>query len=580
MATASGVVPRVAHDVARALKDSGVDRVFLITGGDLWLWRALRDHGIEMCLARSEAASVVMADAYARVTGRPAVVYGQWGPGAANVAAALADARWAHSPLVALTSTVSTRVEYKCEYQELDQPPMFQSVTKWQARVTRADRAGELVAQALRVAGAGAPGPVHLDIPCDTLAAEAAPSPVNADATDAPHLNADATHAPIRKPTPPAPSAAAVADIADRFARSPRPVLLAGNGVLTADAAEDLTRLAETAGFPVLTTLGGKGSIAENHPLSVGVAGRYASKVANEIAREADFVLAIGTDLGGLATDTYTLPSADADVVQVDVVAEHIGRTRTVGAGVVADAGELCRALAVALPSESGNRAHHAWSESVRSRCAAWRQTFHAVAHRPAAGHVRPEAVVAILRELADDRDLLVADTGFMGAWGGALFPVHAPGRTFLRAAGTLGWAFPAVLGAQLAAGAERRAFALVGDGGFGYHVGDLETALRLDIPAVTIVLNNASLAYEHVGFKHALGGDPVPEVCDFIDVDHAEVAAAYGVFAARVDSADAFRSALEEAIATARPALIDVVVSKERVAPVTTFDTRLVRDV
>ncbi|WP_198548987.1 thiamine pyrophosphate-binding protein [Streptomyces sp. PRh5] len=580
MTTASGVVPRVAHDVARALKDSGVDRVFLITGGDLWLWRALRDHGIEMCLARSEAASVVMADAYARVTGRPAVVYGQWGPGAANVAAALADARWAHSPLVALTSTVSTRVEYKYEYQELDQPPMFQSVTKWQARVTRADRAGELVAQALRIAGAGAPGPVHIDIPCDILAAEAveaaeaAPSHANANA------NADATYAPIRRPAPSAPSAAAVADIADRLARSLRPVLLAGNGVLMADAAEDLTRLAETVGVPVLTTLGGKGSIAENHPLSVGVAGRYASKVANGIAREADFVLAIGTDLGGLATDTYTLPSSDADVVQVDVVAEHIGRTRTVDAGVVADAGELCRALAVALPSEPGNRAHHTWRESVRSRCATWQEAFRAVAHRPAAGHVRPEAVVAILRELADDRDLLVADTGFMGAWGGALFPVHAPGRTFLRAAGTLGWAFPAVLGAQLAAGAERRAFALVGDGGFGYHVGDLETALRLDIPAVTIVLNNASLAYEHVGFKHALGEEPVSEVCDFLDVDHAKVAAAYGVFAARVDSADAFRGALEKAIATARPALIDVVVSKERVAPVTTFDTRLVRDV
>jgi acetolactate synthase-1/2/3 large subunit len=560
--------PRVAHDVARALKDGGVDRVFLITGGDLWLWRALREYGIEMCLARSEAASVVMADAYARVTGKPAVVYGQWGPGAANVAAALADARWAHSPLVALTSTVSTRVEYKFEYQELDQPPMFQSVTKWQARVTRADRAGELVAQALRIAGAGAAGPVHLDIPCDLLAAEAPPSHV------------DATYAPICRPTPPAPSASAVTDIADRLARSLRPVLLAGNGVLTADAAADVTRLAETAGVPVLTTLGGKGSIAENHPLSVGVAGRYASKVANEIAREADFVLAIGTDLGGLATDTYTLPSADADVVQVDVAAEHIGRTRAVDVAVVADAGELCRALAVALPSESANRAHHTWRESVRSRCAAWQEAFRAVAHRPATGHVRPEAVVAILRELADDRDLLVADTGFMGAWGGALFPVHAPGRTFLRAAGTLGWAFPAVLGAQLAVGKERRAFALVGDGGFGYNVGDLETALRLGIPAVTIVLNNASLAYEHVGFKHALGGDPVPEVCDFIDVDHAKVAAAYGLFAVRVDSADAFRSGLEKAIASARPALIDVVVSKERVAPVTTFDTRLVRDV
>src|SRR4051812_45146891 len=110
---------RVAQAIARALKESGVDRMFLLTGGDLWLWRALRDHGIELCLARSEAASVVMADAYARVTGKPAAVYGQWGPGAANVAAALADAWWARSPVVAITSTVATRVEHKFEYQEL-----------------------------------------------------------------------------------------------------------------------------------------------------------------------------------------------------------------------------------------------------------------------------------------------------------------------------------------------------------------------------------------------------------------------------------------------------------------------------
>lgn len=480
---------RVAYAVARALKDSGIERVFLVTGGDLWLWRALRDHGVEMHLARSEAASVVMADAYARVTGRPAVVYGQWGPGAANVSAALADAWWARSPLVALTSTVSTRVEYKFEYQELDQPPMFQSVTKWQARVTRADRAGELVAQAVRIAAAGCPAPVHLDIPSDMLT----------DFTEPP-----AGRTPAFVPSPPAPGARAVDDILDGLARSRRPVILAGNGVLLADAAADLTELAETATVPVLTTLGGKGSIRENHPLSAGVAGRYSSKVANEVARDADFVLAIGTDLGGLATDTYTLPSAHAELVQVDLSAERIGRTRTVQAGVVADAGETCRALVTALASTPANDVHRTWCADVRKSRDAWQEAFRAVARRPAVGHVRPEAVVAVLRELAGDRDLLVADTGFMGAWGGALFPVHALGRTFLRAAGTLGWAFPAVLGAQLAAPAGRRAFALVGDGGFGYNVGDLETAMRLNVPAVTIVLNNASLAYEHVGFEHA----------------------------------------------------------------------------
>jgi acetolactate synthase I/II/III large subunit len=556
--------PRVAHAIARALRQNGIDRLFLVTGGDLWLWRALRDAGVELCLARSEAGSVALADAYARVSGKPAAVYGQWGPGAANVAGALADAWWARSPVVAITSTVPTTVEHKFEYQELDQPPMFASVTKWQARVTRGDRAGELVAQAVRIAAAGCPGPVHVDVPSDTIR-----EPVE--------LADDYLASP--PPAPPAAAASAVEDLARRLARSERPLILAGNGVLLAGAATELVRLAETAGVPVLTTLGGKGAIPEQHPLAAGVAGRYSRKVSNEIARDADFVLAIGTDLGGLATDTYTLPAPEAEVVQVDLCAERIGQTRTVAASLVADAGALCRALLSALDARARRDPHRQWREQVRARCDAWQERFEAIARRPADGHVRPEAVVAILRELAHEQDVLVADTGFMGAWGGALFPVHAPGRTFVRAAGTLGWAFPGVLGAQLAAPAGRRAFALIGDGGLGYNVGDLETAVRLDIPAITIVLNNASLALEHVGFKHNHGGDVVPEVCDFLDVDHAQVAAAYGVLAARVDSAEGFRAALREAIDAERPALIDVVVSKERVGPVTSFDDKLERD-
>lgn len=557
---------RVAHAIARALIDNGVDRLFLITGGDLWLWRALRDHGVELVLARSEAASVVMADAYARVTGKPAAVYGQWGPGAANVAAALADAWWARSPVIAITSTVPTTVEHRFEYQELDQPPMFASVVKWQARITRADRAGELVAQAVRIAAAGCPGPVHIDVPQDTIREEV-------ELTTGGYAVSPA-------PTPPAPDAAGVADVATRLARSERPLLLAGNGVLLAGAAGDLVALAEAAQVPVLTTLGGKGAIPENHPLSAGVAGRYSRKVSNEVAHDADLVVAIGTDLGGLASDSYTLPADATEVVQVDVSAERIGQTRTIAAGLVTDAGAFCHALTTAFAGVTPPAAHDAWRHQVRARCDAWQESFAEVVARPADGHVRPEAIVAILREQTHAEDLLVADTGFMGAWGGCLFPVHAAGRTFLRAAGTLGWAFPAVLGAQMAAPPGRRAFALVGDGGFGYNVGDLETAVRLGLPAVTIVLNNASLAYEHVGFKHNHGGDIVHEVCDLVDIDHAQVARAYGLFGARVDSAEAFRAALRDAIADGRPALIDVVVDKERIAPVTTFDGRIQRDV
>ncbi|HEY1853258.1 MAG TPA: thiamine pyrophosphate-binding protein [Solirubrobacterales bacterium] len=554
---------RVAHAIASALRQNGVDRLFLMTGGDLLLWRALRDEGIKLCLARSEASSVAMADAYARLSGRPAVVYGQWGPGAANVAGALADAHWARSPVVAITSTVPTTVEYKFEYQELDQPPMFAAVTKWQSRVNRPDRAGELIAQGLRIAASDCPGPVHIDIPADTIREPVAglgewtlaPAPAAATATGA-----------------------AVEDLIGLLVASERPAILAGNGVLLAGGERRLVELAEAAAIPVFTTLGGKGSIPENHPLSAGVVGRYASTSSNAIVREADFVIAIGTDLGGLATDTYTLPSPQADVFQIDISAERVGQTRPLAGSLLADAGEACAALAARLGGETGD--HGAWLDSVQERRLDWRRSFAAVAAREADGHVRPEAVVTALREAMAAEDILVADTGFMGAWGGALFPVHAAGRTFLRAAGTLGWAFPAVLGAQLAAGSGRRAFALIGDGGFGYSVGDLETAVRLGIPAVTLVLNNASLAYEHVGFEHNHGGDIVHEVCDFVDVDHGAIASAYGAFGARVDSAAALREALRKAISGDRPAVIDIVVKRTRLAPVTSFDSRLERDI
>src|SRR5262249_46092408 len=152
-------------------------------------------------------------------------------------------------------------------------------------------------------------------------------------------------------------------------------------------------------------------------------------------------------------------------------------------------------------------------------------------------------------------------------------------GRTFIRAAGTLGWAFPAVLGAQLAVGDKRRAIAIVGDGGFGYNIGDLETALRMAIPAVTLVLNNRSLAYEVIGFDYMFDGDIVDEVCDFADVDYARVARDFGAYGARVDTADGLRTALAEALAERRPAVIDVIVSKSRFAPVTSFDPWVTRD-
>ena len=549
--------------VARTLAASGIDHLFLMTGGDLSLWQAIRGAGIRLVLCRSEAGSVAMADAYARLTGRPAAVYGQWGPGAANVAGALADAAWARSPVLALTSTVPTTTEYRNEYQELDQPPMFSSVTKWQARINRPDRAADVLNQAVHIAQAGSPGPVHVDIPSDVLK-----MPVSEGSERAPAGPILRQHVPSQE---------AIAQVARLLSQSSRPVLLAGQGVLLGHGEAALKAFAEAALVPVVTTMGGKGAIAETHSLSLGVAGRYSRKSANEILAKADFVLVLGSDLGGLATDTYRLPRPGTQIVQVDLVEEQIGRTVPVTLGVVADAGSVCAQMITATIDRTERK--QAWRLEVAAVRARWHEEFVRVASEPAQGHVRPEAIVAIMAELLADDDIVVADTGFMGAWGGALYPVPKAGRYFLRAAGTLGWAFPAVLGAQLAAGSARRAVALIGDGGFGYHAGDLETAVRLGIPAITIVMNNSSLAYEHIGYMQNLKGDVVTEVCDFSDVDFASVAESFGATGYRVSSADHFKTALASAIAARVPSLIDVRVSKNRFAPVTTFDRRTVRD-
>ena len=549
-----------AFGVVRALRAGGVERVFFVTGGDQPLWIALKEEGMELSLARSEASAVAMADGYSRTTGRPSLVYGQWGPGASNVAAALADAYWSRSPVVALTTSVATTGEGRFAYQELDQLPLFASVTKWNRRVPSLARAAEFASIAVQASLSGCPGPVHLDIPKDWLASEEVPAA-----------------GPPRSPASrPAPSTEAVDALVAALHAAGRPVLLAGAGVLFAAASEPLIQVAEAWGLPVVTSMGGKGAIGESHANAVGVTGRYSRKVANDVVAQADLVVAVGTDLGGMVTDDFRLPPSDAAVVQVDVDASNLGVSHAGTVPIMSDAAELLSRLASAAPADAASGERADWLASVRSEVSTWREELRRAEAEAGDGVVGHEAVLARLRKVAHPADLLVADTGFTGAWAGALWMVPEPGRYFLRAAGTLGWAFPAALGAQ-AGLPERRAICLIGDGGMGYNLGDLETARRLELPVVTVVLNNDALAYEYLVQK-VLYDTVVPEVNDFAEIDYAAIARAAGVDGYGAASVDELDYALERAFERRRPALIDVRVSSERPAPTTTFESKLDR--
>jgi acetolactate synthase I/II/III large subunit len=560
-------MPTTGRVIAETLKAYDTEVFFCVTGGDQALWIGLDDVGIRVVNCRSESAATYMADGYARLTGRPGFVYGQYGPGVANVAASLADPFWAMSPVISLTSATRSTSRGRFEYQELDQLPMHGPVTIWNESVDRPDRAAAMVRTAIRVATGQVPGPVHLELPTDVLGFEV-------DGVEVYREPGAGVLGATRTPAP----AGAMREVVERLLRAQRPLLLAGNGVMLSSAWDELTALAEALSVPVVTSAGGKGAISEDSDLAVGVVGRYSRKVANDVVRSADCVVVVGSRLGGLVTDGWQLLPAGAEIVHIDTDWKVLGHNYREAQSIVADA-KAALAEAASIVEQSGySRPRTPWARSVAEQVARWRSEAARMAEEEPSDGIHPARVVAAVRDVLGPADVVVADTGYMAAWAAVVFPVQA-GRTLLRAAGSLGWGFPAALGATLAAG-DRRVVALVGDGGIGYHIGELETALRCDIPTVAVVLNNRCLAFEYHDQRYLWNNRIVPQVNDFHDVDYGAVARAYGAHGSRVVDGEQLTDALKDALASGKPAIVDVVTTREVPGPVTVFEGSVPRRV
>jgi acetolactate synthase-1/2/3 large subunit len=564
-------ITTVATAVALELRALGAEYFFLMTGRDNTLWIALQKAGIRQVLARSEASATYMADGYARMTGRPTFVYGGYGPGAANVAGSMAEAFWSSSPVIALTSTMVREQRYRKGYQELDQLEVFAAMTKWRVEAAVPKQVPRLVREAARNALSGTPGPVYVGIPSD-LFLEELPDYVD------PEVAARPMQLPLTRP---APSDGSIDEVLEALMRATRPVILVGNGIHQSKAHEPLRQVAERLQIPVATSLAGKGSIAETHELALGAVGAYSRTYANAALRDADLVLAVGTQLGGLVTDGYKLLSADSHLIHVTIDPEVIGQNFPTELGLVADARTFLIALLGACdrmqasPSDGAS----AYLANLSAQRCAWREQRSALASRD--GHdglaMRPEAVIGVLDELVPNDAILVADTGYAAAWVGALSEVKVAGHHFLRADGSLGWAFPGSLGAQLAA-PDKQVICVTGDGGFGYHIGDLETALRLELPVVVVVLNNQTLAFEEQ-VQNLIHHEIVPEVNDFCDVDYAQIARAFGAQGIRVRNVDELRHALAQGLERNGPMVIDAIIDRDAIAPVTRYDSVRVRE-
>lgn len=559
---------RVAETIAQTLKAYDTNYFFLVTGGDQALWIALQEAGICMVSCRNEATAVYMADAYARVSGRPGFVYGQFGPGVANVVGALADSYWSMSPVISLTSAMPAMSKDRYEYQELDQLPMHSSVTKWNKTVTSPKRVADMLRSAIRAATGSIPGPVHLEIPADILNGDMDETVIYKEPSfgKLPSLRS-------------APPADVVRALVDALLSAQRPVLIAGNGVLISQAWDEVRTLAELLSIPVATSMGGKGAISEEHELALGVMGRYSRKITNDIVRECDLALVIGCQLGALATDSYSVPSPQTRILHIDTDTNVLGAIYREEISVLADARLALQALINEVRYRGIERQRSAWACATLARIQDWQEGLQQTINRSAGTPIHPAVAIQSLRAALNPEDIVVADTGYMGAWTGALYPVTAPGRTFLRAAGSLGWAFPASLGATLAA-PDKHVVCVSGDGGIGYHLGEIETALRYNLPTTVVILNNVMYAYEYHGQKYLWGNKIISQVNDFIDVDYSAVARAFGARGERITEARDLPDALRDAVHANKLTILDVMVDKEVSAPVTTFETVVERTI
>jgi len=566
---------RGADAVVAILEALEVDVVFGLCGDtSLPFYHALaKSEGIRHVLTRDERCASFMADAYARLSGRVGVCEGPSGGGAMYILPGVAEANDSSVPLVCLTSDIGVEDRGKGTLTELDQAGLFRPVTKRVFSPTAGAHLPDMLRDAFREATTGSLGACHVSLPLD-VQGQLLDSLDPHSATDA---EARFSHYPNERL---APGRAQVKAAARLLVESRRPLLVAGAGVLRSGAWHEVTALARALGAAVATSICGKGAIAETDPLSLGVIGSNGGLPwRHDFVRRADLVFYIGSGTGSVTTEKWTLPApGSTTVLQLDVDERVIGRNYEVAVGICSDASLGLAGLLdeVAALMADGARdgvdtaevAAQIAEEIAIGRSAHMEQVAHLFESDE--GPIRPERLVGELFAALPEDSVIVADPGTPCPYVSAYWRLEKPGRWFVspRAFGALGYSLPGVVGAHLAKPEAGRVVGMMGDGSFGISAGELETLVRLQVPATLIVCNNASYGWIKAGQKSR--GDDYYSV-DFGRSDHAAIARAYGMPASRVEDPRELASAMSAALNAPGPYLLDVVTQplEEANAPV-----------
>ncbi len=534
---------------AEAMRGYGVTHVFFVPAILPDAMAAMEDTGVKRVLTHGETAAGYMADGYARASGRPGICLAQ-AVGSANLAAGIRDAYLASSPVIAISGGPHPDSRYQYLYQVVEDFPMFGPITKFNARVDLPHRLPDLLRQAFRTATSGAPGPVHLEMP-GRQGEAVVQEPMDFTLLFEEEFGRYPAYRHEADPD-------SIQKAARLFSEAQKPIIVAGGGVAASRAWPEVVELAEKLSVPVATSLSGKGTIPDNHPLSVGVIGTYSRWCANKAVAEADLVFFIGSRAGGHTTANWRIPRIGTTVVQLDIDPAEIGRNYPAKVGLCGDAKVTLRRLIEAVGPSKGEKG---WLDHVRRTVGDWRSEAQPLLDSDATP-IRPERLCKEISEILPPDGVIVSDTGHAALWSSTMIDFKAPGQRYIRCAGTLGWAFPASIGVKCAL-PEKPVLCFTGDGGFYYYLSELETAARLAINLVVVVNNNRSLQQVKNIVDTSYGGNPEAkgqELWVFNETNFARIAENMGCQGLRVERPGDLRNALKKALKAGGPVVIDVV--------------------
>ncbi|MDA9008799.1 thiamine pyrophosphate-binding protein [Alphaproteobacteria bacterium] len=531
--------------IYQVLRDQGIKTVFGLLGGSmLELYDAMYQHKeIDYVGARDERAAGHMADAYARMTGGPGIVLGaQAGPGVVNLATAVAEAHLAYSPLVAIAGAISRSDLGKDTFQEIDQVALFAPISKKSVMVTDPSRLAEMLQDAIRLSMSGRRGPVVLHVPRDLMSADVEPSKPG----------------PIRIAKAGPPPSTAVAEIIQKLSKAKQPVIVAGGGFKWSDGSASLKAMVEQLNVPVVASTGHADVMPHAHPLYAGQGGPRGNTVASGLTKNADFLLVLGARLAFNSTffsNDYI--SDNAEIVHVDIEAAAIGRYFPATLALQADAKETAEAItAEAVKQSLKSKGWQAWLDAFERNYQALLVEREVEANNDAMP-MHPRRALAEIRKALPENAIVTIDTGNACLQSAdRLAHYQTPGLITPLDFGLVGFGYAAAIGAAAAAPG-RPVVSIMGDGGFGFTMAEITTAVRYNLPVIAVILDNGAWGAEKAYQQEFFGGRLLGAEID--SPAYNKVAELSGAKGYAVNRPDELASTLREALILNAPTVIHV---------------------